>query len=73
MSTAELEYHEIPAPPALAEIVRCVWLLSGPASATPVPQPVVPDGCAEIVLNLAAPFRRFDRSGHREEQPRAAG
>jgi AraC-like DNA-binding protein len=71
MSSAELEYREIPAPPALAEIVRCVWLLSGPASAAPVAQPVVPDGCSEIVLNLADPFRRFAPSGEWETQPRA--
>ncbi len=65
-----VEYAEFPAPVSLADVVRCVWLLSGPALAMPEPQPVVPDGCAEIVLNLADPFRRFgaDRS---EAQPHA--
>jgi AraC-like DNA-binding protein len=64
-----VEYLEFPAPPTLSDVVRCVWLLSGPASATPVPQAVVPDACAEIVLNLADPFRRFRDGGAWETQP----
>jgi AraC-like DNA-binding protein len=66
---SSVEYVEFPAPPMLADVVRCVWLLSGAASATPAPQPVVPDGCAEIVLNLADPFRRFRGGGAYETQP----
>jgi AraC-like DNA-binding protein len=66
-----VEYVEFPAPPTISDIVRCVWLLSAPTSATPVPQPVVPDGCAEIVLNLADPFRRFRDRGAWEAQPRS--
>jgi AraC-like DNA-binding protein len=65
-----VEYAEFTAPAPLADIVRCVWILSGPATPTPEPQPVVPDGCAEIVLNLADPFRRF-RVGAWETQPRS--
>jgi AraC-like DNA-binding protein len=64
-----VEYAEFAAPAWLADIVRCVWILSGPAAATLQPQPVVPDGCAEIVLNLADPFRRFRRSDLWETQP----
>jgi AraC-like DNA-binding protein len=66
-----VEYVEFPAPPPLADIVRCVWLLSSPASPSPAPQPVVPDGCAEIVLNLADQFRRFNSSERWETQPRS--
>ena len=66
-----VEYFEFPVPPMLADVVRCVWLLSGSASATPDPQPVVPDGCAEIVLNLADPFRRFRDDVAWETQPRS--
>jgi AraC-like DNA-binding protein len=68
---SSVEYVEVPAPPMVSDVVRCVWLLSGPASATPAPQPVVPDGCAEIVLNLADPFRRFRDGGAWETQPRS--
>jgi AraC-like DNA-binding protein len=66
-----VEYHEFPPPAPLADVVRCVWTLAGPAAATPEPQPVVPDGCAEIVLNLADQFRRFGRDGTWETQPRS--
>jgi AraC-like DNA-binding protein len=66
-----VEYVEFAAPASLADVVRCVWTLSGPAAATPQPQPVVPDGCAEVVLNLADPFRRFRGSGVWETQPHA--
>jgi AraC-like DNA-binding protein len=66
-----VEYVEFLAPAPLADVVRCIWLLTGPASATPEPQPVVPDGCAEIVLNLAEQFRRFDDDATWAAQPRS--
>lgn len=66
-----MEYTEFPAPAPLADIVRCVWLLSGPAAPNAQPQPVVPDGCAEIVLNLGDRFRRFAGNGTWETQPRS--
>jgi AraC-like DNA-binding protein len=69
--TDPVEYLEFRAPASLADIVRCVWLLSGPASTNAEPQPVVPDGCAEIVLNLAEQFRRFSSGGAWETQPRS--
>ena len=53
-----IEYREIGPSPALAPFVRCVWHLSGPASTVPQAQPIVPDGCVEIVLNLGDPFLR---------------
>lgn len=66
-----MHYAEFPAPVPQADFIRCVWMLSGPISANAAPQPVVPDGCAEIVLNLADEFRRFDESGSWERQPRS--
>lgn len=66
-----MEYVEFLPPPPLVEVVRCVWLLSCPASPAPEPQPIVPDGCAEIVLNLADPFRRFRGGASWELQPRS--
>jgi len=66
-----VQYVEFSAPAQLSDVVRCVWVLSGSAAATPEPQPVVPDGCAEIVLNLADQFRRFAGGQAAETQPRS--
>ena len=55
-----IEYREIGPSAAFAPFVRCLWHLSGPASAVPVAQPIVPDGCVEIVLNLGDPFLRVN-------------
>jgi AraC-like DNA-binding protein len=57
-------YREIPPPPALAPFVRCLWHLTGPAELTREPQPIVPDGCVEIVLNCADPFARVNGGTH---------
>jgi AraC-like DNA-binding protein len=59
-----IEYREIEPSPALAPFVRCLWHLSGPADAAREAQPIVPDGCAEIVLNLGDPFLRVNGGTH---------
>ncbi len=53
--------------PELRHIVRCFWELRGMGQPE-TPERVIPDGCTEIVLNRAAPFRRFaaDGSSHRQ-------
>jgi AraC-like DNA-binding protein len=43
--------------PALRPWVRCIWELDDP-SPVPRAERVLPDGCCEIVLNLADPFLR---------------
>lgn len=62
-----MHYCETPPRPELRQIVRCFWELrvdGGPQAV----ERVIPDGYAEIVLNHAAPFRRFaaDGSSHRQ-------
>jgi AraC-like DNA-binding protein len=64
-----VEYAEFPAPPSVGDVVRCVWVLSGRSATTLTSQAIVPDGCAEIVLNLADPFRRLHSTGTWETQP----
>lgn len=59
-----IEYREIEPSPALAPFVRCLWHLSGPADAARAAQPIVPDGCVEIVLNLGDPFLRVNGGTH---------
>jgi AraC-like DNA-binding protein len=60
------------APPAeLAAWVRCIWTLRGAPDATDGGDPVLPDGCVEIVLNFGDRFRRHLENGTVERQPRA--
>ena len=51
-----MNYQELPPPPALDWFVRCFWTLSAPAGERPS-EPALPDGCPELILNLADPFR----------------
>lgn len=46
-------YREFPPPPALQRFVRCAWTLRLAATEAR-PQLVVPDGCTELIVNLAA-------------------
>ena len=63
-----MEYREQPPRPELTGLVRCFWQVRGPGRVG-VPERVIPDGCAEIVLNQAGAFRRFaaDGSSHRQD------
>lgn len=66
-----MRYHEHAPPPALSRHVRCVWTLAADAAfGAAAPEPVIPDGCAEIVLNLGDPYASVV-DGAEEVQPRA--
>lgn len=55
-----MQYSEIVPSPHLAEYVKCFWSLEQSKSqVSEAPEPVVPDGCLEIVFNLADRFQRF--------------
>ena len=47
-------FHSPPA--ALAGSVKAVWTARGDREEFASPEPIVPDGCVEIVFNLGAPF-----------------
>ncbi len=49
-------YVEIAPRPELRPFVRCIWTL-GEASPSLDLEPVLPDGCCEIILNHGDPFR----------------
>lgn len=51
-----MNYQEFRPPPALEWFVRCFWTLSAPAGERPA-ESALPDGCPELILNLADPFR----------------
>jgi AraC-like DNA-binding protein len=50
-----LHYHERRPCAALAETIECLWALAA-AGQEPSLQPVLPDGCVEVVLHLGEPF-----------------
>ena len=65
-----MKYCEYLPPPALAPFIRCVWTLNGAPDASAGADPVLPDGCVEIVLNFGDRFRRHVGNGEVERQPR---
>lgn len=62
--SAHIEYRELDPSPMLAPFVRCLWHLRGPTSSSREAQPIVPDGCVEIVINRADPFVRVNGGTH---------
>jgi AraC-like DNA-binding protein len=58
MADAEIQYEEFTPPARLGEYVRCIWRLAGPPGALAAPELVIPDACAELVINLGDPFIR---------------
>ncbi len=69
MSETGLTYDQFAVPAALAGDVRCIWRLSGSAPPAAGAEPIVPDGCAEIVLNFADPFIHHPGSHPAYAQP----
>ena len=54
-----MHYVEIPPTPALGPWVQCLWALEAPPPAGDEPDdPVLPDGCMEVVFHVGAPFLR---------------
>lgn len=67
-----MRYTEIPPSRSLAKYVKCFWTLKADRSpGNGGPEPVMPDGCIELIFNLADPFRRFHPDGALEIQPRS--
>lgn len=59
---SDLDYREYDPAPPLAPFVRCVWTLRAAAGAVGA-QPIVPDGCVELVFHRGDPFRRLTSGG----------
>lgn len=55
-------------PTGLAALyVECYWTLEGDSGDGGAPEPVLPDGHAELIWNLADPFERHDAGGRRRQ------
>ena len=59
-----LEYNEWSPTGAAADLVKCVWSLRGQANGRAA-DPIVSDGCVELVYNLADPFEQETADGPR--------
>jgi AraC-like DNA-binding protein len=60
-----VHYREFAPPPALAAHVRCLWVLEAPEDPGAAADPVLPDGCAEIVVHYEGGVERLDAGGVR--------
>lgn len=65
--TGTLEYAEVEVPDRLSQHVQAIWKLRGRADSD-APQPIIPDGCVEIVLNFGDPVLEH-RAGRVNVQP----
>lgn len=64
-------YQEFQPSSHLAEFIKCFWIMEQfDEVENQAPEPILPDGCPEIIFNLALPFRRhhFDKT---EIQPQS--
>ncbi len=61
-------YAETAPSPFLAPYVKCFWALEYKGSGPADPEPVIPDGCIEIIFNLSDRFRRHHADGTIERQ-----
>lgn len=62
-----MEFSTHHPPPALAHAVKAIWCARGTQDDFRTPEPIVPDGCVEIVLNFGD---RFVDVAAGESQPR---
>ena len=65
-----MNYRELMPKVRLRRYVRCYWALDAAVPGGTAAQRVLPDGCVEVIINLGAPFLRYDVAGHIERQPR---
>lgn len=66
-----MRYQETHPRPPLDRFIECFWTLENeiPSEAS-TPERILPDGCAEIILNFANPFRQYHNTALSELQPR---
>ena len=61
-------YEEFAPPPTLRPFVRVLWTYAAPAPTGGV-QRIAPDGCSELVIDLAAPYEEAGEDGVFRPQP----
>jgi AraC-like DNA-binding protein len=63
-----MQYLEAKPSSPLAGTIKCFWSIRA-GSGSGSPEPVLPDGCPEIVFNLSDRFKRLYPDGSNENQP----
>lgn len=67
-----MNYFEAKPSEILVPFIKCFWALEDERPGLgDEPEPVIPDGCVEIVFNLSDRFRRYADDGSFETQPAA--
>lgn len=67
-----MHYRVILPTPALSNYLECFWTLQSRSTPSLLsPERILPDGCTEIIFNLAAAFKRYHSSNHVEVQPQS--
>ena len=65
-----MRYRTIPPDSRLAKYIECFWTLESQEKVSMAsPERILPDGCVELIFNLADPFRRHHFDGEVEVQP----
>jgi hypothetical protein len=69
--SAAITYREIAPSPALAGLVRCYWQIrSADEIGRPVRNRVLPDGCADIIVNFGRPLLAADAVSRKPAEAR---
>ena len=64
-----MQYEEITPAEPLPKYIKCFWVMHAPAGESSRQERILPDGCTEMVFNLADPFSQQDLDGRPERQP----
>jgi AraC-like DNA-binding protein len=62
----------VASPPELASTVKTIWVARGTKAEFGAPDPIVPDGCVELIFNLGDPFTNA-ATGERQPRDLLAG
>jgi AraC-like DNA-binding protein len=64
-----VKFHQRPPVPGLQSIVQCIWTVeTKPGERAVEVEPVLPDGCPELVMQFGAPFERLSDGAPSERQ-----
>jgi AraC-like DNA-binding protein len=66
-----MNYQEFNPSQELQSFVKCFWTLDDEASAEPIKQRVVPDGCMEMIFHYGDLYQQFFEDGSSVIQPRS--